>query len=205
MFPSKTLKLNLQGALGHSEEQKECLTLFQNIFWHLRVRKCDHFSHYILFKCESQVKPLLETWILQMLVIKLGDKKQYLTLIIINVILLFLIPHHQTQRRELRLSVRNKDAGSGPKDGSQELPGWQITQGRLKNVSGPKQVWQWTNSKDRISRDGAEGGTQGGGWEVMEGLSPCPTAAGKDGTTPGAAGISLRQPWHCWCSLPFSF
>lgn len=32
MFPSKILELSLQGALGHSEEQKEGLTLFQNIF-----------------------------------------------------------------------------------------------------------------------------------------------------------------------------
>lgn len=54
-----------------------------------------------------------------MLVTKLRDKKQYLTLIIISDILLFLIPHYQMQRRELRLSVRNKDARSGSKDGSQ--------------------------------------------------------------------------------------
>lgn len=32
MFPTKTSEFSLQGALGHSEEQKEDLTLFSNIF-----------------------------------------------------------------------------------------------------------------------------------------------------------------------------
>lgn len=54
-----------------------------------------------------------------MLVLQLGVKKQYLTLINTSEILLLLILHYQTRRRELRLSVRNKDAGSDSKDGSQ--------------------------------------------------------------------------------------
>lgn len=60
-----------------------------------------------------------------MLAIKLGDKKQYLTLLIINDILLLLIPCYQTQRREVdKLQARKmQDLALRMVVRKQELPG----------------------------------------------------------------------------------
>lgn len=145
-----------------------------------------------------------------MLVTKLGDKKQYLTLIIISDILLFLIPHYQMQRRELRLRVRNKYAGSGSKDGAQVAGAPRLTNNprkikkciRTKIGLAMKQLLQQRGQNQQSwSRRGHTWSESG--WEVMKGCHPVPQQQGKVGLlessspAPGAAETSLRQPWHC--------
>lgn len=152
---------------------------------------------------------------MQILVIKLGDKKQYLNLIIISGILLLLITEYQTQRRELRVSVGNKDAGSGSKDGSRisQADNPRKIQKCLKTKAGlaMNQLQQqrgWNQQRwSRRRQTWREWRLGGGGRAVTlchSTWADVPLQQGKVGlhlgaqvSAPGAAEISLRQPWYC--------